>query len=209
MSFDTVAPFYRILERLVFGRALQRARTAMISCLRKPARALIAGEGDGRFLTRFIQEFPACDVTCVDASRTMLELARERLGAAAARVRFVCADVRGPLALEGAYDVIITHFFLDCFDATELPDVVAKLAMAARPDAQWLLADFTIPPGGSTRYMARALVPLMYGFFRVTTGISASRLIDPAPALAANGFALSTRNQFAGGMIASDVWARS
>lgn len=209
MSFDAVAPFYRVLETLVFGRALQHARTAMISRLCQPARALVVGEGDGRFLDQFIRQFPACEVTCVDASGAMLELVRQRLGAAAARVRFLCADVRGPLALHGQFDVIVTHFFLDCFSAAELPPVVENLAAVASSDAQWLLADFTIPPRGPRRQIARALVALMYGFFRLTTGISASELIDPTPALAANGFALSDRKQLAGGMIASELWARS
>ena len=45
MSFDRVTPFYRTLERLVFGDQLQQARLAFLGKIEAPRRVLIVGEG--------------------------------------------------------------------------------------------------------------------------------------------------------------------
>ena len=74
MSFDLLAPHYRWLETIVFGNALQKARTCWISNIPRPKRTLLLGAGNGRFLCELLQVHP--DVDCLDASERMLQLAR-------------------------------------------------------------------------------------------------------------------------------------
>ena len=78
MSFDRIASSYRFLEWIVFSNLLQRARTAFISQTVDSRRALIVGEGDGRFLAELLRRNPDIQVDCVDASAAMIRCARAR-----------------------------------------------------------------------------------------------------------------------------------
>ncbi|MCU0750667.1 MAG: class I SAM-dependent methyltransferase, partial [Akkermansiaceae bacterium] len=146
MNFDRLAPCYRALEFLAAGNQLQRCRTAFLDSIPAPRRVLIAGEGNGRFLGEIARRFPYAAITVVDSSRTMLDLAKSRVsksGAAASRIEFVHADLRDWTPAEsGNFDLIVTHFFLDCFPPDRLAKVVARLSELAAPTATWLLADF-------------------------------------------------------------------
>ena len=167
-SFDPIAPLYRTLETLAFGSALQSARVAFLSEIGDTRRALIAGEGNGRFLEALLRRHPTIRVDCVDASARMLQLAKARVHDDA-RVRFLHEDLKVWSPEENAYDLIVTHFFLDCFVEDEIAVIVTKLARAATADAVWLLSDFSIPAGGLAKVHARIWLSAMYRFFRLTT----------------------------------------
>jgi SAM-dependent methyltransferase len=155
---------------------------------------------------------PAVAVDCLDASERMLQLARERVEQTspdgAARIRFLHEDITSWIPPKNHYDLIVTHFVLDCFRESELALIIEKLPTAATKDAIWLLADFRAPSRGFTRLRARVWLGLMYGFFRVTARIEANELIDPTPFIRAQGFALATRHQFKGAMLKSESWQR-
>ena len=173
MSFDLVAQHYRWLETIVFGNGLQHARTYWIDKIARPKRALILGEGNGRFLCQLVRVYPRLEVDCVDASNTMLQLARMRIHRtfpeSLPHVHFLCEDVL-KWSPNKWYDLLVTHFFLDCFPRNELSLIVQKLANAAKPGAAWLIADFTIPQQRFARARARLLLWLMYTFFRASRG---------------------------------------
>ena len=212
MSFDAIAPWYRALEWITCGEQLQRCRVACLGEISAPRRALIVGEGNGRFLCELLRVHPAVAVDCLDASERMLQLARKRIEQTcpdgAARVRFLHDDISSWIPPEDRFDLIVTHFVLDCFRGPELVLVIKKLACAATPDATWLVADFCIPVGRFARARARAWLALMYGFFRATAGIQAARLVDPTPLIRAQGFALATQYQFKSAMLKSESWRR-
>ena len=170
MSFDRVAPHYRWLETIAFGTALQRARTSFLGEAATAERVLIVGEGNGRFLLELLRKCASARVDCVEASATMLDLARQRvernLPEAVRRVHFIHSTIEDWLLPECRYDLIVTHFVLDCFPLRPLEDVIAKLAQAATPAATWLLADFDYPAARARRLRARLWIAAMYLFFR-------------------------------------------
>lgn len=208
MSFDRVAPFYCTLERLVFGDQLQLARLAFVNEIGTPRRVLIVGEGDGRFLVEFVERFPEAEIDCVEASGRMIALARSRLGAEH-EVNFIQADVR-ELSLErNHYDLIVTHFFLDCFAGTDLRDVVQRLAKAGSSNAIWLLADFRVPEERRQRLQARFLIRAMFLFFGLTSGLAIRRLDDPSLLLRTVGFERIRQRLARRGVIKSELWRGS
>ena len=103
-------------------------------------RALVLGDGDGRFLADLVHTHPHIEVDSLDISPGMVALARRRIASvpgAANRVRFILADARtDPLPGTG-YDLVVTNFFLDCFRPTELAAVVHRVAVACAPRALW------------------------------------------------------------------------
>jgi ubiquinone/menaquinone biosynthesis C-methylase UbiE len=213
VSFDAVAPWYRTLETIAFGDALQRCRVACLGEIRSPQHTLIVGEGDGRFLCELLRRYPDVQVDCVDASERMLELARRRIVSEQPdrtdQVHFLHRDITAWTPPEDCYDLIVTHFFLDCFPKAELASVIKKLASAAKPDATWLLADFRVPAGGLTRFRARAWLAVMYWFFRLAARIKANELIEPTEFLEAAGFVLSRQHLLRGGILKSELWRRN
>lgn len=200
MSFDSLAPFYSTLETLVFGNALQRARSAFISELTGCQDVLVVGEGNGRFLAAVLAANHNVQVTCVEQSAAMIELARRRI-ADSPRVHFINERLERA-ELPKIHDAVVTNFFLDCFNESELSAIVQKLAANAASDARWIIAEFTASRG-------KRLVALMYAFFRFTTRITGSCLPNYAPLLERHGFRREARRLFYGGIVCAELWKRS
>ncbi|MGP8201851.1 MAG: class I SAM-dependent methyltransferase [Limisphaerales bacterium] len=208
-NFDRLAPHYGWMEWVLAGSKLQRCRAAFLEAPPAPRRALIVGPGRGRFVVELLRLHPDLRCTCIDSSRRMLEATRRRLaahGLDAGRVEFVHADILQWQPPRAAYDLIVTHFVLDCFRPEQLARVLPSLAQAAAPDARWLLADFREPAAGPARWRARAILELMYLFFRWAAALPAAELTPPDSLLAQCGFKLCERRTFEWGLLHSDLW---
>jgi ubiquinone/menaquinone biosynthesis C-methylase UbiE len=213
VSFDALAPWYRTLEWVAFGDDLQRCRVACLGEITAPRRALIVGEGNGRFLCELLRLHPGVEVDCLDASQRMLRLARERvdreLPGRAESVRFLHQDITLWTPPEHRYDLLVTHFVLDCFPEAAVAGIIKKLARAATDDVNWLLADFCVPANGIARLHARAWLAAMYMFFRVTARIDARELIDPTALLRAEAFGSARQHLLRCGFLKSEMWRRT
>lgn len=209
MSFDTLAPIYRSMERLTAGRKLQKARTEFLDMIPVPRCILTVGEGHGPFLLECCRRFPEASIICVDASKAMMAQAQQALkesGVNAARVQWVHADVftwEPPVA---SFDLIVTHFFLDCFTEEQIRTLVPRISRAADRDASWLLADFQVPQGFWRRLRSRLILAVLYLFFGIMTRVSARKLTAPDPFLQQAGWRLQRRAEYEWGLLKSDWW---
>src|SRR5271168_378857 len=116
-NFNLIARPYRWLEYLTLGKALENCRTHYLPQLLKRRHALVIGDGDGRFLAELLKRNPHLQADAIDTSAAMLQLLRQRCEAAspngATRLRTCHANAL-TVPLEGSYDLVVTHFFLDC-----------------------------------------------------------------------------------------------
>ena len=211
LSFDLLAPHYGWMETLLAGPRLQRCRTTWIAELAGCRHLLVAGVGHGPALAIVLRAHPQLHITCVDASVGMLTQAKRRAqknGADLARLNFVRATLPDWQPAE-KFDVIATHFFLDCFRPEQLATVVSSLAAVATPEARWIVSDFAVPACGWRRIRARAVHALMYGFFRVATRLPARRLTSPDTLLQGAGFQLRGRHTSEWGLLQADWWQRA
>jgi ubiquinone/menaquinone biosynthesis C-methylase UbiE len=206
MSFDHLAPFYRAMEMATAGGKLQRCRTAFLDEIPIPEKILIAGEGHGRFLPECVKHFPKARIVVVDFSKKMLEIAKRKTRSD--RVEFVHADFLELIGPSREFDLLVTHFFLDCFTDDELALVVRKLATMATPEANWLLADFQIAAAGVARLRSRAIVGILYRFFKITTGLHANQLICPDEEIKKAGFTRHRHQSSDWGLLKSEWWRR-
>jgi SAM-dependent methyltransferase len=211
MNCDPIARWYRVLEYLVFGRALEARRLEYLEQTANARSVLMLGDGDGRFLAEFATRNPMAHVDSVESSSRMLALAEgriEKLKIDSGRVRFWAGDAR-TIELPAQYDLIVTHFFLDCFRVDELQRLVARISERCCPGARWLVSEFHLPDAGSWRAAAKALISVMYLFFQMATGLKVNRLPEYTPILAGNGFRIGRHCSTAGGLLVSELWERT
>ena len=210
-NFDRIARLYRWMEYLTFGPALWRCRTHHLSALHNCRKALILGDGDGRFTAALLAANPQLRVDAVDSSATMLELLSARARAvhgAASRLRVHHAD-----ALDYAqilpdaqqYDLIVAHFFLDCFAQPAVESLTRLLTPHLRAGGLWLVSDFRLP-AGAMRFPARLLVRSLYLAFRVLSGLRTNRLPDYAFAFGQMGLKQVGQHLSLAGMLTSEIW---
>lgn len=197
MNCDPIARWYRWIEYAGFGRALERRREALLEHVADARNVLALGDGDGRALAALLRVNRAAIVDTVDLSERMLKLARARAGSE--RVKYHRGDALEMPLPDAAYDLIVTHFFLDCFAEPELDRLVERVARTARADARWVVSDFRRPGW---------LVGMLYLFFRMTTGLQTRRLVDYRPMLQRQGFHLAREQRAWRGHLASELWVR-
>jgi SAM-dependent methyltransferase len=207
-NFDGIAGLYRWMEYLTFGRALERCRTHFLPRLSDRRRALVLGDGDGRFLARMLTANPSLHADAVDTSAAMLYLLGRRAAAAsptgAARLRTHHASALG-FATGSTCDLVVTHFFLDCLAQSEVNLLARELARHASPTALWLFSDFRIP-GTAMHWPARILIRLLYFAFRLLTGLRTTALPDHAASLTAAGFTLAAQHISLAGILTTELW---
>src|SRR6185436_8789637 len=118
----------------------------------------LLGEGPGRYLVELLRVNSTARVTCVEQSPRKIRAAQQYLHEkrlSPERVEFLCTDWVDWHQAAGGYDLIATHFFLDCFTPAQLEKLVPKVAAAMQASGAWIISDFCEPPHGWRRTRAR------------------------------------------------------
>jgi hypothetical protein len=136
----------------------------------------------------------------------MLGALLRRAGANRHRVSLHCADARGWQPENEQYDLVATHFFLDCLTTEECCGLAARLRGAVAPSAVWIISEFAVPEGWFGRLVAQPLIWLLYRAFGVLTGLGVRRLPDYRAAVRDAGFALTRRRTRLRGLLVSEMW---
>lgn len=204
VNFDHIARPYRWLEYLTLGKALVNCRLRYLSVLLNQKRALVLGDGDGRFTARLLATNAAVHVTAVDISAAMLALLRKRCAPNSNRLQTLRASAL-TVPLHGPYDLLITHFFLDCLTQADLETLIARITPMLAPKALWVISDFRIP-FGPLRFPARIYIRSLYLAFRILTGLRTTHLPDYATPLAQAGFTRIAHHRSLAGMLTTELW---
>jgi SAM-dependent methyltransferase len=205
-NFDFIARPYRWLEYITFGRALEHCRNHFLSQLAGRHSALVLGDGDGRFLAALLTSNPHLQADTVDISPAMLALLENRAHAVGARRR-LHIHTSNALAFtpRHSYDLIATHFFLDCLSQPELEQLCTRITPNLTSGGLWLISDFRIPPG-AMRLPARILVRLLYLGFRLLADLRTTTLPDHAAALTSAGLTRIAQHHSLGGVLSTELW---
>ncbi len=207
MNADPLAPIYRWLEYAAFARTLEHCRFFFLPQLAEARRALLLGEGDGRFLSRLLAHNRNVTVDVVEQSQAMIASARGT--AEAHRVRFQALDAREASFDSGPYDLVVTHFFIDCFSEADARHLVSAVARAMTPDGVWIVSEFQLPQRRWARWHAQAWLAVMYRFFGWTTGLSVRRIPPYRDMLRQCGLVCLERKEWRWGLIAAERYART
>jgi SAM-dependent methyltransferase len=207
-NFDPIARPYRWLEYLTLGKSLENCRTHYLPQLLDRRHALVLGDGDGRFTSKLLATNRNINVVAVDTSATMLQLLRQRCEASApnasTRLRTLHSNAL-TFPLEDSYDLVVTHFFLDCLTQSELDALVTRIAPTHTPGALWLISDFRIPSGPMC-VPARLIIRSLYLAFRLLTGLRTTHLPDHATPLTQAGLTRISHQHRLVGLLTTELW---
>ena len=205
-NYDLVAPIYPLLEKAAFGDGLTEARRASLCPVSLAEKALLIGEGNGRFLAACVKEKVGGSITVVDSSEKMLSLARSRIRGAAllTNVELIHADFCDWSPSGPHFDVIVTHFFLDLFRPDSQRRLIEKITALSTANTIWMNVDYR--PVIHSR-LHRVIEWLQYRFDRLLSGIEADRHYDSAPIIREFGWEVQEEQSFCRGTIYSQLMA--
>jgi hypothetical protein len=205
-DFNRLARLYRWMELASFGPWLMRSRCAFLDQMRGSRAALVFGDGDGRFTARLLNQNPLVHIDAADASQAMLLALFRNAGIHSARVRTHQADARTWHPPSPPYDLIVTHFFLDCLTTDEIAALATRLGPCVTHSALWVVSEFAIPGGWFGHLVARPIIAGLYLAFRLLTGLRVRRLPEHRKALHQAGFTLLLQHSLLGGLLVSELW---
>ena len=210
VNFDPIARPYRWLEYMSFGPWLDRCRSAQLVHLTGAQRALFFGDGDGRFLARLLAANTTLTADVVDSSRSMLQILDGRIRRIGPQARQrICLHHADALDWHpsGSYDLIVSHFFLDCFFPHQLEQLFDRVLPHLRPGAQWVISEFAIPRNTFAAYLAGGLIALLYRAFGLLTGLPVRALPDYSPLLLRRGFVPLHDRRYLAGLLCCQLWS--
>ncbi len=139
----------------------------------------------------------------------MLRALTQRALPNARRLQTHHADARAWNPGRSDYDLVVTHFFLDCLETSQVLSLALRLRAATAPGALWIVSEFAVPRGWFGRWIARPIVALLYWAFGWMTHLRIRALPDHAGALRTSGFILLERKRWLAGLLVSEMWQRS
>lgn len=173
-NYDTVAPFYDLLSKLVFGGSVLRAHKFLVNAVPAGSSVLIVGGGTGFMLEEISKKHASgLQITYVDISPKMIAFSKKR-NIGGNNVLLINQSIFDT-AFPKQFDVVITPFFLDNFSNNTAKIIFNKIDAALASGGLWLFADFQSEKNNLWQKM---LLKLMYFFFKIVCNIEASHLPD-------------------------------
>jgi tRNA (cmo5U34)-methyltransferase len=202
--FNKIAGVYDVLTRTAFGKSLYEAQIFFLSSIPRSSKVLILGGGTGWLLRALLDVNPSCHVWYIEASSSMIELARKKISEAQGHQVHFIHGTENDIPDGMMYDAVVTHFFLDLFPVSLLDGVIGKILEHIRPEAVWLVSDFVY----RDKWWQKVMLWLMYLFFRLTCSIDARQLPLWEQRLALHGLDEVKTEPFFGSFIRSIVLRR-
>jgi demethylmenaquinone methyltransferase/2-methoxy-6-polyprenyl-1,4-benzoquinol methylase len=138
-DYRLMSRLYYALESVYGGGAMQACKASQAELIRPGDRVLYCGIGRGREAVLAAKK--GAIVTGVDRSPSMLGRARREAEAAGVPIELIEGDVR-TFDRPGAFDVVVTNFFLNVFEQEEMISVLRHVATLAKEGGRVLIADF-------------------------------------------------------------------
>jgi tRNA (cmo5U34)-methyltransferase len=203
-GFNSVAKYYDLLKRLVFGNAIYGSQVKFIQALPTSGNILILGGGSGEILKPVLKLKPRCIIWYLEASSAMISIAKRQVPAELESAIHFIHGTEQALPAGVTFNGIVTHFFLDLFPNEALLSLMQVLSGRLAENGVWIVADF-IDAG---KWWQRLLLKAMYRFFVVFCRIEARALPHWEDQLRAAGLNQCESAWFYSGFIKSAVYQK-
>lgn len=202
-NYDNAAAFYDALSRVVFGKAIVRAQTFLLSFIPVNSSVLVVGGGTGWILEEIARIHPSgLSITYIELSANMIARAKKR-SCGNNHVELICGPVEGLSPIQ-RYDVVITPFLFDSFTEDTLAKVFPGIHSLLKTNGLWLFCDFK---ANGTRWQ-RLLLKCMYLFFKMLCRIETTRMPQIEAHFIKYHYRLVSAKNFYGNFIASIVYQK-
>ncbi|WP_447642625.1 MULTISPECIES: class I SAM-dependent methyltransferase [Chitinophagaceae] len=179
-NYDTLAPFYDLTSRAVYGQALVRAQRSVLQFIKDGQKVLIVGGGTGWVLDEIEKlNRKNITVTYIEASAKMVALSRKK--SVSFPVEFICAYAE-ETKLQQRFDVLMTPFFFDNFSEEKCLALLDVLDGYLKESGMLLYVDFRLTQQ-NMRFWKKMLLKTMYLFFHIFTKIETNKIVDMASIL--------------------------
>ena len=205
VDFSVLAPIYDLLGSVVFMGALHKSQVELIQHIPNSEKVLILGGGTGKFLVDLLKANSFKSVTYVDVSPGMISKAKKKLKRldTGTEVNFICGGLED-IPVE-KYDLICTHYFLDCFEEGALSSVMLHLKSYMKADGKWHFSDFYLDETSS--FLRKRFVSFLYWFFRISCGLKVRSLADFTKAFKEINFKLEREKYFKKGLLRTAIYS--
>jgi len=201
MQFNFIAKYYDAIGKIVFGHRLELAKISLFSKIPEQANILIIGGGTGTSLKKLVSLKPQASIDFVEASEQMIRRARRKVDLEDS-VTFIHSPIE---KFDGrGYDVIITEFFFDLFKKEKIEIIFSIIALKLNEKGCWIDTDFR----KAENIFQKTLLGTMYLFFKITSNIEASSLVETNKIIAENGFRILNEEKINSGFISSRLLVR-
>lgn len=181
---------------MVFGGVIEKAKVANYNAISNGSNILFIGGGSGISLVKLLSLEKNLTIDYVDASQKMIVIAQRRVGESEG-LNFYHTPIE---KFDGAgYDFIITEFIFDLFTKEEIGKLVRLINSKLKIGGFWIDTDFRKP----ILMEDRILLKLMYYFFKATSAINTSNLVETKPIMIKEGFKIKKNLKFKSGFISS------
>jgi ubiquinone/menaquinone biosynthesis C-methylase UbiE len=175
-NYDAITGSYDLISRLVFQKAIVRSQQSLLPFITAPSNILIVGGGTGWILEEIAKIRPAgLLITYLDMSARMIALARQK-DYKQNEVVFLQMPVED-FTTAHRFDIIFAPFLFDNFGPARARSNFERLDKLLKPDGLWLFADFKIQKN-LNRIWQKALLKIMYRFFKTVSSVEATQLPD-------------------------------
>jgi ubiquinone/menaquinone biosynthesis C-methylase UbiE len=208
MNFDLIAKHYNWMEKIIFRSDLEKVRSMNLALIKNAKAILLLGDGDGRFLEQVSLMGTDAFIVSVDSSAKMIDLSKRKLEKSALNVEFNCTKIEDFQPIESFKpDLIIAHFFLDCFTHDEVKLIIDRVSEWAAVNAKFVISDFSITKKTSfNRIYQKMLTSIMISFFRLFCGISTRFLPNIPKIMTSQGWNCLSQESLKSEFINSWVW---
>lgn len=175
-NYDMIARIYDPLSRLVFRKSQLKAQTDQLKYVSSGNNLLIAGGGTGWILEELSKLYPVgLKITYLEISAEMIRMARKR-NTGENEVIYVHAGAAN-FEADCKFDVILTGFLFDNFQAAEAMQVFRQFDKMIAPEGYWLFTDFQSDIS-KQKWWQKILLRTMYIFFNLVSGVKAKKVPD-------------------------------
>ena len=180
-NFSWLAPFYDTLGAIAFNGNLHRSQAHLLAHYPPQLdRVLIIGGGTGKFLIELLKKVTVNKLIYLDVSPGMIRQAQKKVAKIFPQqtsIEFICGSLQDIPELE--YDLIITHYFLDCFPEKEFIETSQVLKGKLAIDGYWSMVDFCTTHSASRS--KKMVVKALYKFFQLTCRLNCQDLANFDP----------------------------
>ncbi len=176
VNYDILAKHYDFLSRLVFQKSQVKAQVSLLAYVPAYSCILIVGGGTGWILEELTNRHPSgLLIDYVEISAQMISLSQKRKYKNN-QVNFINTPVE-KFNGSNKYDIILTPFLFDNFLFNKAEMVFNKLDALLKTNGKWLQVDF-IYDKNKSKLWQKAMLRIMYFFFKIVCNIEASELIN-------------------------------